>query len=424
MKQLSRLVTVAGQMLVLTLLMFLLANIVAFIFLKVDSKVESMRASHRPSNDWWVRQRPDWWAGYYADANDSRVRWTPYSYWISTPLGGKYIHIDGDGLRHTSHNGLTSSASTKRLFRVFMFGGSTMLGTGASDDYTIPSALVRDLAQRGIGGVEIINFGQGGYVSTQEIILLLAQLSRGNRPDLVIFYDGCNDTFSAFQNGEAGVTENERNRAREFNVLNTALPEARRQLFWFTAQTFARRLYIVRMTIICLRKLGIPLKDFADDGGGIWSWERFKPGHPGLAKSTVDTYLQNIHFIAEVGRRMGFATLFYWQPTLYSKAGVAPGEERFLHLVQIGDAEVAEPLPKETSSFFREVNRQIHSAAKRPPYQADRLEFLDDALPAKKACYIDFMHVIGDCNEIIAQRMAPDIARIVNESRRTEKAAQ
>jgi hypothetical protein len=311
------------------------------------------------------------------------------------------------------------------MFRVFMFGGSTMFGAGASDDYTIPSALVRDLAQRGIGGVEITNFGQGGYVSTQEMIQLLAQLRRGNRPDLVIFYDGCNDTFSAFQNGEAGVTENERNRAREFNSLNTALPETRRQLFWFTAQLFARRLYIVRMTIICIRKLipGVRLKDFAADNGGIWSLERFKPGPPTLAKSTVDTYLENMHFIAEVGRQVGFATLFYWQPTLYSKAGVAPEEERFLHVVQLG-AEVAEPLPKEMPSFFREVYRQMHSAARTAPYQGDRLEFLDNALPPKKACYIDFMHVIGDCNEIIAQRMAPDVARIVNEPGRTGNDAQ
>jgi hypothetical protein len=410
MNHLSRLVTAIGRILVLTLLLFLFANLVAFIFLKV----EGMRTTHRQSNDWWVRQRSDWWAGYYRDANNWRVRWIPYSYWMSEPLDGQYIRIDANGLRHTWHNGVTNSR--KRMFRVFMFGGSTMFGTGASDDYTIPSVLVRDLAQRGIGGVEIINFGQGGYVSTQEMILLLAQVRQGNVPNLVIFYDGCNDTFSAFQNGEAGVTENERNRVREFNLLNTALPEARRQLFWFTAQTFARRLYIVRMTIICLRKL-IPrnqFKDSADDTGGIWSWEHFKASPPGLPKSTVHAYLDNMHFIAEVGRRMGFATLFYWQPTLYSKAGVSPDEAPLID----------EPLARDTSGFFREVNRQIHSTAKTPPYQADRLEFLDDALPAEKSCYIDFMHVIGDCNEIIARRIAPDVARIINESRRTEKDPQ
>jgi hypothetical protein len=89
-----------------------------------------------------------------------------------------------------------------------------MVGYGASDDYTIPSALVRDLTQRGISDVQVTNFGQPGYVRTQELILLFAQLRRRNIPELVIFYDGCNDAFSAFQSGQAGVTENEGNRAR------------------------------------------------------------------------------------------------------------------------------------------------------------------------------------------------------------------
>ena len=43
----------------------------------------------------------------------------------------------------------------------------------------------------------------------------------GYRPDLVIFYDGVNDTTSALLEGEAGVTTNERNRRAEFNILQS-----------------------------------------------------------------------------------------------------------------------------------------------------------------------------------------------------------
>ncbi|MER3445854.1 MAG: hypothetical protein C4291_03015 [Candidatus Dadabacteria bacterium] len=79
-----------------------------------------------------------------------------------------------------------------------MFGGSTMWGTEARDDFTIPSILSKKLWRRGIR-CDIVNFSGSGYVSTQEVIALLIELQRGNIPNLVIFYDGINDTYSAYQ---------------------------------------------------------------------------------------------------------------------------------------------------------------------------------------------------------------------------------
>jgi hypothetical protein len=405
MRNFSRLVKPIVQMIVVTISLLLLLNVIALLFLKL----EDVRAARRQQNGWLTE--------YYREADGLRVRWMPYSYWICERFKGKYINVHADGLRHTWHNGITSASSTgERMFRVFMFGGSTMFGWAASDNYTIPSALVKALAQRGIDGVEITNFGQPGYVSTQEMILLLMQLKERNVPDLVIFYDGCNDTFSAFQNGKAGITENEGNRAREFNFLNTHLPEARRQLYGFTAKTFVSHLAIVRMTIFCLRKLvpGISLEDSDVDDGGVWTWQRFAhgAGPKQLPQSTVQTYLDNVQLIAEVGGRMGFSSMFYWQPTLFSKAGVSPAEARLIHI---------EPQLRNMRPFFQEVNHYVHSAAGTGPHKGNRLKFLDDALPPKMSCYIDFMHVTGDCNEIIARRIADDVALVINDTRRVNK---
>lgn len=404
MNYFSRFVTTLGQMIVLTVLFFVFLNLVAVLFLKV----EYLHAARR-------FKRNAWWTDYFSQTQKSRVIWIPYSYWISAPLKEKYINIDSNGLRHTWHNGMLNGASTKNVFRIFMFGGSTMFGFGATDDYTIPSVLVKDLAQRGISGVEITNFGQPGYVSTQEIILLFAQLRRRNMPDLVIFYDGYNDTYSAFQNGQAGVTENESNRAREFNLTNTHLPEARRQLYWFTAKTFIGHLPIVEMMAIGLRKImpGVPLKDLAAEPGGIWTWEHLGSPPEGLARSTAQTYLDNMHCVAELGRRTGFSSLFYWQPTLYSKAGYSADEAKIV---------AADTLAKKASPFFQQVNHELYAAASTAPYKADRLEFLTDVLPATKSCYFgDFMHVVGDCNEIIARKMANDVTPIIIESEQSKK---
>ncbi len=101
-----------------------------------------------------------------------------------------------------------------------MLGGSSLWGFGARDDQTIPSLLARNLDQRG-WRVELKNLSEIGYVSTQELIALVRELQAGYRPDVVIFYDGVNDTTSALLEGEAGLTTNEVNRRQEFNLLQS-----------------------------------------------------------------------------------------------------------------------------------------------------------------------------------------------------------
>ncbi len=88
------------------------------------------------------------------------------------------------------------------------------------DDRTIPSLVARILHERSYR-VEVRNLAEIGYVSSQESIALVRDLQAGYRPDLVIFYDGVNDTTSALLEGEAGLTTNERNRRAEFNILQS-----------------------------------------------------------------------------------------------------------------------------------------------------------------------------------------------------------
>ena len=101
-----------------------------------------------------------------------------------------------------------------------MLGGSSLWGFGARDDQTIPSLLARSLHEKG-WYAEIRNLAEIGYVSMQEVIALTRELQAGYRPDLVIFYDGVNDTTSALLEGEPGLTTNEVNRHEEFNLLQS-----------------------------------------------------------------------------------------------------------------------------------------------------------------------------------------------------------
>ena len=116
------------------------------------------------------------------------IHFEPYYHWRRGPYRGKYVNIDEEGLRRT----VKSPKPGAR--KVFMFGGSTMWGTGSPDSDTIPSLLQRRLGD----SYDVYNFGEYAYVSTQELNYLLKRLADGDVPRIVIFYDGVND-------GSAGV---------------------------------------------------------------------------------------------------------------------------------------------------------------------------------------------------------------------------
>lgn len=91
-------------------------------------------------------------------------------------------------------------------------------------------------------------------MSTQVVIALLLQLQKGQIPDLVIFYDGVNDMYSAYQQKVAGLPENEFNRVKEFNLSQ---PAKSKQLRRMALEDVARRLSRIRFIKELLRKGGV-----------------------------------------------------------------------------------------------------------------------------------------------------------------------
>jgi lysophospholipase L1-like esterase len=101
--------------------------------------------------------------------------------------------------------------------KLFFFGGSTMWGTGARDDFTIPSLISKSLYGSKVN-TKIVNYGESSYVSTQEMIFLINQLQQGNIPDVVVFYDGYNDTRLTYMHKRPGIPINDGIRQDEYNL--------------------------------------------------------------------------------------------------------------------------------------------------------------------------------------------------------------
>ncbi len=108
--------------------------------------------------------------------------------WKNTELKGKYLNIDANGRRVTGYEAKSPQMPTVRYF-----GGSTMWGYGVADLSTIPVL---------IGGkvtLNAVNYAEQAYNSRQSLNVLIENIGAVRPGDLIIFYDGVNDSHNCLR---------------------------------------------------------------------------------------------------------------------------------------------------------------------------------------------------------------------------------
>ncbi len=380
------------------LLLIVVCNAAAGLFL---------RLTHPPHPDGRVYAdaygNAHWTAEYYRELEGVEVQWHPYLYWISKPYQSRFINIGEDGLRVTWRPSIPDRAAQIRPFRIFVFGGSTIWGEGQRDEYTIPSIIQR-LLQSAPYPVEVTNFGQPGYVTTQEVLLLQEQLRNGNIPDLAVFYDGHNDISSALTNHAAGVTYDEDARRREFNISNWHKLPDRRRIYWEftrslvfnsnlgqiaqqTAEWLAPNQYHLikgRLTRVIHKAVGE--RDVLSEGR--------------LEDEVVCDYLYNKGVVERYSRRYGFRALFYWQPVIYTKPRLTAYERR----------QADDPGLRGQKNFFLAIYRRIAEIREKEGIHDLSGVFGSSPQP----CFLDDVHVSEAGNLIVAQAMLHGIRQLLD----------
>ncbi len=320
------------------------------------------------------------WAKEYSEEFKKSfvVSWHPYVYFRRKPFEGKYINVDASGVRKT-----WTALETKEgaPFRIFVFGGSAAWGTGARDEFSIPSFLAKELSKLG-HSVQVTNFAELGYVSTQEMTALFLELRGGNVPDLAIFYDGYNDALSAFRHQSAGLPQNEENRHFEFN--------ASKRYGWFFLQNLWRNSAIARAMQACARKSGF-------DQPETLSLDK----EAALAEEVVKNYEKTYRLIKAAGSEFGFSALFYWQANLVFKTQLSNSEKE-------KSAEISEWTP-----FFRKISEELKSSAVLG--RGDFRDFSGVFQTEKGPVFIDSVHVSESGNEFIARQMLDDVVKRIHE---------
>lgn len=319
-----------------------------------------------------------WTEAYFREFHDSNsTRWHSYVYWRRNPYGGDHINVDEEGRRRTWNPPSTESAGEEK--RIFVFGGSTVWGTGARDDHTIPSCLSRILNQGGYPA-RVTNFGESGYVNTQGMIAFLLQLQRNNIPSVAIFYDGVNDVFSALQNREAGIPQNEENRRRDFNTLKGGKP------LWRNVLRLFNRTSLYRFAMGLSRRLS------RDDN------RTSESEVDALAEDLVHTYEQNLKMIKAAAEEWGVEVLFYWQPAVFLKRNLTLYEAKKRNESDL------------TGDLYLSACRRIASST----YLSGEARFHDLSRifeDRKEPVFVDWWHLNEEGNEVIALRMAEDVKK-------------
>lgn len=342
------------------------------------------RADAYKGKEWVEKYYEEFWLA-------SNMDWKPYVYWRRKPYASQYVNIDKDGRRFCPVCRKSYSSDDKAM-KIFVFGGSTIWGTGIRDQYTIPALLEVKLAERG-RHVEVTNFGESGYVSTQEIISLILELRRGNIPDLAIFYDGVNDTYAAYQSGVAGIPQNEVNRQREFEFFKSEHKVG--QIVRGEYLKKIKNLSIVRAA----GGVGESIEKIIAD---IKYKKASNPGFSGdydrLSVQVVDVYLHNLKLIESLAYEYGFNYLAYWQPTVFDKAHLTEYEaEQYKKNINLVD-------------LYKSVGKEINARLLRDDELSLNLKKINEIfLNRKEPRFIDWNHVSEKANEEISERIIEDV---------------
>ncbi len=291
----------------------------------------------------------EWTRLIYQEKKQLQTRYAPYMAWARKPFSGKTTTINSEGER--THLLTTDTPSRHIRF----FGGSTMWGSGVDDQNTIPAHFnalhPNDQAH---------NHGQSGFVSRQGLARLVNLVNQNSPMQVIVFYDGCNDSLSLC---DPKVSINgHREQAKMANKLERR---------W---QVFDGLFGSIQVVIQKIRK------------------KQDRPvsqcqSNPTYAKTVASTLVNNWKIAKEVAALGGAEFHAILQP-------VAP----------IGQPNIEYLSKRQTGTDFHLVYPLVLEIKERE--HLDWIHDLTDAFDVDEYIYIDSCHVNGRGNQIIAQKVS------------------
>jgi lysophospholipase L1-like esterase len=256
----------------------------------------------------------------------------------------------------------------ENTYRIFMVGGSTTFGSGAtSDDTTIPAYLQKQFNNFNLNStVEVINAGISGADSASESYHITNYLI-DFKPDLFIIYDGWNDAVNP--------------------IKHINHEKEKRTLFEFKNFPFYRTPFVI---------YDIFFKDHKNIIHPIVN--------PDLIPVKTDLWKKRWLDICQVNENMGIKTIIIVQPILGTGNKTLSLDEAFMVAKLI-----EHKVPFEILNSF---SNELPNLEQRCEKTMDLRNIYDNI---KEPLYFDMVHVSDKGNEIVANKIYDEILPIVIE---------
>lgn len=180
---------------------------------------------------------------------------------------------------------------------VYFFGGSTMFGTGSSDEFTIPSIVQKKLIEKFASKYKVVNYGFSAVVVKQQLLKLKSIKLKKN--DVVVFYDGGNDLFQGVVYGAPQKTIIEYNK------------EHKAELYLYKLKSYFKRRSNFYNLIEYIKEPSSKLEK-CNIGDEFAVKER--------VSQTIDQYVSTLNEADQITKTKGAKFFHIFQPTLFSKS--------------------------------------------------------------------------------------------------------
>lgn len=304
-------------------------------------------------------------------------------------------------------------------FRVFMLGGSTVIGRFLdSIDETLPARLERLLNKQTPSGIvyQVINAGKGGYISVQSLLQHAFYIKYSLQPDYVVHFDGSNDSVGhpiVWPEGKyPGIRDNLHwysenvysniNNMTEFKgLLNTLLMK----LTNYSAFMFA--LHKTINDPESWTRLVLDKDVLKDDQIGMTEW----------VERHVNRYIYNVNLATRLGdRNTGVA--YFFQPTmlLSMEKWLTPRERDFLSPDDYATEFHGYPKRDAKELYYSRVRKEFEKLIANNESEfttiVDLSRLFDNKSP-DEAYFGDYVHYLPPGRTIIAKEIANIILPII-----------
>lgn len=314
----------------------------------------------------------DWAKQHFIEFYDTKMEYKSFVGWRTIPYNGQTININESGIRNTPQTKLVVENAPTVVF----LGGSAMWGVGVNDENTIPAHFV-DISKQ---CYKAFNFGEIAYNALQNFVFLKLQMLDGLDPDIIVSYDGVNETGKYLK--ELGLYSHYREsqiRNRLKGIDTTSIETLKfRNFFWGPVESFINQLF---------EKFNINRRSIDQELKSNYNVNPARTER--IVKELLDSWL-SIKELAEQNDAIFVAVL---QPN------IATGNPRVDHIeVEINPEYYEVEL---TRILYPKIIDMINT----PDYRELKNNFLDlrHAFDVDEYIYIDECHVSPNGNRIIAE---------------------